>query len=82
VACALLEYEWLTGIPVIEASELNSIITLIGQHGNAWEGNEFAFWLQKARQQQLPVAPKMAGAVLDSNAGITETAHLWRSPGC
>ncbi len=82
VACALFEYEWLTGIPVIETSELNSIITLIGQHGNAWEGNEFAFWLQKARQQQLPVAPKMAGAVLDSNAGITETAHLWRSPGC
>lgn len=81
VACALLEYEWLTGIPIIEAGELNSIIELIALHGNEWEWNELAFWLQKARQQKIS-APIRKENVLDDSGSMLKTADLWHNPGC
>ena len=81
VACALLEYEWLTGIPVIETSELTSITRLVGLHGNAMEFNELVFWLDKARQQTITDPLSKAGAFGEDGSTLG-TGDIWHCEGC
>ncbi len=82
VACAMLEYEWLTGMPVITTNELDSITQLVALHGNTMEYNELAFWLQKARLQNLPLAPVKNGNLLEDMASAQKTAAVWHCTSC
>ena len=51
---ALLEYEWITGQPVLEKAAIEYAIGLISQGGTLRESSEFDFWLWKVRQQKYP----------------------------
>jgi DNA-binding CsgD family transcriptional regulator len=52
---ALLEYEWITGKPVIEKTAIEYAIGLLSQGGTLRESSEFDFWLDKVRGQQVPL---------------------------
>ena len=52
---ALLEYEWITGEPVIEKTAIEYAIGLLSQGGTLRESSEFDFWLDKVRGQQVPL---------------------------
>ncbi|HET6253639.1 MAG TPA: AAA family ATPase [Puia sp.] len=52
---ALLEYEWITGEPVLEKAAIEYAIGLISQGGTLRESSEFDFWLWKVRGDQVPM---------------------------
>lgn len=79
---ALLEYEWLTGNTVIEKDDLDSCIAMIDQSIYTIEKNEFAFWLQKARKQHLPLNDVYAGYDVSSVKKAQKAAALWKIAGC
>jgi DNA-binding CsgD family transcriptional regulator len=82
VLIALLEYEWLTGKLLIETEELNYVINHIEQSIHNVENNEFAFWLLKARKQNLQLKTKFEGYEVGNIKIALKAATLWRKLGC
>jgi DNA-binding CsgD family transcriptional regulator/tetratricopeptide (TPR) repeat protein len=79
---ALLEYEWITGKQFIETEDLKCIISMIEQSDNFYETNELAFWLQKARKQNVSLGEIYEGYQLESTAAALRAAQLWEQVGC
>lgn len=79
---AFLEYEWLTGNRFIEKTILESTIKMIEERGNIYKNSEFAFWLQKARGQSLPLKEVYEGYDISSLAKAEKAARLWKKTGC
>ncbi|HET9277059.1 MAG TPA: LuxR C-terminal-related transcriptional regulator, partial [Flavitalea sp.] len=79
---ALLEYEWLTGKIVIRDEDLHTIKGVIGQSIYNIDKNEFAFWLQKARKQHLPISTVCDEYDVSTVKKAQGAAVLWEKAGC
>lgn len=79
---ALLEYEWITGANVIEEEDMDRVLALIGNRTNVYKGNEFAFWLWKARKQHLPLQELVDIYQGQSPAAAVKAAGVWKELGC
>ncbi|PSR52172.1 hypothetical protein AHMF7605_00865 [Adhaeribacter arboris] len=79
---AILEYEWLTGKPVIEPEALEEIIKMMEEAGVVWQNSEFAFWLGKVRKQSLPLPEWYEGYRMDNEATAAKAAVWWEKLGC
>jgi DNA-binding CsgD family transcriptional regulator len=82
VVVALLEYEWITGITLIEKPELTSILSRAEQVGNAYENSELAFWLLKTRKQQWRPKVMLDGYNITSAKMAAKAAAAWGKAGC
>jgi len=81
VLAALLEYEWITGQQVIEKETLDNTIKMTEQMGNIYAKSELAFWLLKARGQQLPLKEIYEGYESGSILKAQKAAALWNKTG-
>jgi len=79
---ALLEYEWIKGTRCIEEEVINNTIGMINQMGNLYENSEFAFWLKKARNQELPLQEVYEGYKLDNLKNVHRAVTNWQNAGC
>ncbi|MDO6435149.1 LuxR C-terminal-related transcriptional regulator [Flavitalea sp. BT771] len=79
---AFLEYEWLTGKVFIEDEAIGRTVEMIGQSGNMYETNEFAFWLLKARKQCMEVPEPFEGYQLQDPAAAARAVGIWGQMGC
>ena len=79
---ALLEYEWIKGTRCIEEEVINNTISMMNQMGNLYENSEFAFWLKKARNQELPLQEVYEGYKLDNLKNVHRAATSWQNAGC
>ncbi len=78
---ALLEFEWITGKIFIERATLDRTISMVEEKGDFHKYSEFAFWLWKARNQQLMVREKYSGYVTDNLSLARKAAGLWEELG-
>jgi len=79
---ALLEYEWIKGTRCIEEEVINNTISMMNQMGNLYENSEFAFWLKKARNQELPLQEVYEGYKLDNLKNVHRAVTNWQNAGC
>jgi predicted ATPase/DNA-binding CsgD family transcriptional regulator len=79
---AFLEYEWLTGKVFIEKEAIDRTVEMIGQSGDLYEMNEFAFWLFKARKQCMAVRELFEGYQLQDPATAAKAVGIWGQLGC
>ncbi|HEV8270206.1 MAG TPA: AAA family ATPase [Chitinophagaceae bacterium] len=82
VVVALLEYEWITGMSLIEKPELADILSRAEQVGNAYENSELAFWLLKTRKQQWRPQVMLDGYNITSAKMAAKAAAAWGKAGC
>jgi DNA-binding CsgD family transcriptional regulator len=82
VMVALLEYEWLTGQSFIEKPAIDTTIGMIGEMGNVYGTNEFAFWLLRARKQILPLKEVHEGYDTGTIKKARKAAAIWKGSGC
>jgi DNA-binding CsgD family transcriptional regulator len=80
--CACLEYEWLTGQQFLDNKQLQTAIGLVRTQGNVYGNSEFAFWMEKARGEKLPLTEVYEGYNLSNKASVVKAAHLWKAAGC
>ncbi|HEX5652294.1 MAG TPA: AAA family ATPase [Chitinophagaceae bacterium] len=79
---ALLEYEWITGKCLIEKAEIDWAINTVRNTGNFYNSSEFAFWLMKARKQDLPLQQIYEGYQAGNSILALRAAKLWEKLGC
>lgn len=79
VAC--LEYEWISGQQFVAQSSIDTTVGLITQSDDFIEASEFAFWLYKARQQEIPLKKIYTGYEYGSESTL-KAATLWKEAGC
>ena len=79
---AIFEYEWLTGKKILEEEELNAAITLVRNVNHVVQKNEFAFWLQKARKQEMDISELYEPYKLLKERKVILAAHFWEKVGC
>ncbi len=79
---ALMEYEWIMGKNSIEKQAVECAIGLIGQTGSLYENSEFDFWLQKTRNQQVPLQEIYEGYRVANPKTAGKAASLWAELGC
>lgn len=79
---ALLEYEWLTGKTFITTENLNQIINRVEQSVSGAEKSEFAFWLQKARKQELQLNELHEGYDVSSVKMAMRAGEIWKRLHC
>jgi ATP/maltotriose-dependent transcriptional regulator MalT len=79
---ALLEYEWITGQPVLEKAAIEYAIGVISQGGTLRESSEFDYWLWKVRKAQIPWHEVNDRYRADHPAMAIETAAAWQQLGC
>jgi DNA-binding CsgD family transcriptional regulator/predicted ATPase len=82
VMVALLEYEWITGKHFIEMEAVDATITMVEQMGNVYDNSEFAFWLLKARKQQIRLSEFYEGYDMHNKAKALKAADLWERSAC
>ena len=78
---ALLEYEWLTGKIVIDGEDLDRITPLIEQSIDTVIKSEFAFWLWKAKKQNLQLKEIYEGYEVNNITKAHKAATLWQLSG-
>ncbi len=79
---SLLEYEWISGVNLIEKADLDQTISMVQQMGNVCENSEFAFWLLKARKQQVKLREFYEGYRMPNKTMALKAAVLWENLGC
>jgi DNA-binding CsgD family transcriptional regulator len=79
---ALLEYEWITGKKFITDEDVNCAIAMVEQIGNIYDNSEFAYWLFKARKQQIKLNEFYDGYNMYNKTNALKSAVLWRQKGC
>jgi len=82
VMIGLLEYEWLHGKKVIVPEEIEQMIELISIAGGIFYNYEFAFWLLKARKQELPMSQNLDCYDVSSPTKAIQAAAYWQRTGC
>ncbi|MEO8412667.1 MAG: AAA family ATPase [Ginsengibacter sp.] len=79
---ALLEYEWLTGKTYIKTEDLDRISNRIEESISGAEKSEFAFWLQKARKQDLQLKEMHEGYDVSNVKMAIKAAKIWNVLHC
>ncbi|MBV9987519.1 MAG: AAA family ATPase [Chitinophagaceae bacterium] len=78
VMIALLEYQWLTGIEMLDENDLELTYTLLAQVDNVHLNIEAAFWLQLARPEDPRAQEWWRSFQPDqSNEGKTQVFQKW-----
>jgi DNA-binding CsgD family transcriptional regulator len=78
---ALLEYEWLTAKVSVSSEDIEWVTNVIDQSIYLVDNSELAFWLRKARHQNLQLKVIYEGYELDSVAKAERAAALWEKSG-
>lgn len=78
----LLEYEWMTGMKVIDPDTLSLAISLVETKGNMYENSEFAYWLLKAKGQNIKLKELFEGYQTGSRSIAKKAATVWKQYGC
>ena len=79
---ALLEYEWITGQPILEKPPIELVIGLLSQGGTLRESSEFDFWLWKVRGEKVPLHDVHERYRADDPKTAMATAAAWAQLGC
>ena len=79
---ALLEFEWLTGKISINSEDLNRITGAIEQSIYKTDNSEFAFWLWKARKQEIGLQELYEPYKLLRAGKTSRAAEFWETKGC
>jgi DNA-binding CsgD family transcriptional regulator len=79
---ALLEYEWITGRPILEKAAIEYAIGLLSQGGTLRESSEFDFWLWKVRGEKVPLHEVHERYRADDPKMAKATAAGWAQLGC
>ena len=82
VLVACLEYEWITGNAFVDDSSISYTISLIENAGNIFDKSQFAFWLLKARNQEISLKESFEGFHVDSEKTALKASALWKQLGC
>jgi DNA-binding NarL/FixJ family response regulator len=82
VVVALLEYEWITGTPLIENEELSGILARAEEIGDIHENNELAFWLLRTRNQEWKLQLIQEGYNVSNDKIVLKSAAIWEALGC
>jgi ATP/maltotriose-dependent transcriptional regulator MalT len=80
IAC--LEYEWLTGNKIITEKELETTLNLVRDVNNTILNSEFAYWLYKARTQNVELESLYEPYQLLKQGKTTKAAKFWNEKGC
>lgn len=80
VLTGLLEYEWISGKTFIESAAIDSTIQMINGEDN-FSNNEFAFWLLRARNQEISLSEIYEGYDVSCAAKAVKAAALWEKAG-
>jgi DNA-binding CsgD family transcriptional regulator len=81
VITALLEYEWISEMRIIEQKDIDHVIKMVEHTGNIYENSEFAFWLFKARKQTVILRDSFEGYPVANSKKVKEAAILWKQIG-
>ncbi|MBC7849912.1 MAG: AAA family ATPase [Chitinophagaceae bacterium] len=79
VVAGLLEYEWITGIPVVDTGDIDMIISMMAK-ADIFNSTEFAFWLRKTRNELLPAVPDAAAVSAPNQSRCSP--EFWSNCGC
>jgi DNA-binding CsgD family transcriptional regulator/tetratricopeptide (TPR) repeat protein len=79
---AILEYEWLTGDSLVSQREIDQVISIIDRCIYNVENNKFAFWLFRARGQQIGIKRIFPGYSFGSVIKAQKSAIFWKKIGC
>lgn len=83
VLSAFLEYEWITGQQFIEKEALENTIRMMDKMGNTNENSQFAYWLFKARGQQVALKESFEGYPIgNTKEMVQKAAATWEKAGC
>ncbi|MGZ3922524.1 MAG: helix-turn-helix transcriptional regulator [Flavisolibacter sp.] len=78
----LLEYEWMTGIKVVDTDTLELATSLVEAKGNIYENSGFAYWLLKARGQGVKLKESFDGYRTGKPSILKKSATVWQDLGC
>jgi DNA-binding CsgD family transcriptional regulator len=78
----LLEFEWITGKPVVEKAAIEYAIGLLSQGGTLRECSDFDFWLWKSRGQHVPLRQVDERYRAGEPKQAMEAAAGWEKLGC
>jgi DNA-binding CsgD family transcriptional regulator/tetratricopeptide (TPR) repeat protein len=79
---ALLEYEWIVDRRFADQADLEYVIEAMKLRGNIYENSAFAYWLMKARKQQLQLDDFYEGFRINDKATALKAASFWKQLGC
>ena len=82
VILTMLEYEWLSGKELITPDELQHCIDLVQKIDNIFVNSEFAFWLQKARDQEVSLPALFEPYLFLKSGEIKKAAAYWEKLDC
>ncbi len=83
VLAAFLEYEWVNGQQFIEKEALDNTISMVDKMGNIYENSLFAYWLFKARAQQITLKESFDGYITGNKKEmVLKAAAIWKKAGC
>jgi DNA-binding CsgD family transcriptional regulator len=82
VLTAFFEYEWIMGKAFIEQEAIDLAAGMVSHIGSLYGNNEFAFWLQKARGQQVELCERWEGYEFHDPASRANAVVLWQQLGC
>ncbi|MGZ3952893.1 MAG: response regulator transcription factor, partial [Flavisolibacter sp.] len=78
----LLEYEWMTGMKVVDTDTLELATSLVEAKGNIYENSGFAYWLLKARGQGVKLKESFDGYRTGKPSILKKSATVWKDLGC
>ncbi|HKH62384.1 MAG TPA: AAA family ATPase [Flavitalea sp.] len=82
VMIAVLECEWLLGKKFLSDEEINGSADLITTVGNVFQNSEIAFWLEKAKRNEI-LLPELYEPYKALKAGrVNEAVTFWDTKGC
>ena len=79
---AFLEYEWITGVHLLEKKDLDMAIQMVKETHKSYDCSEFAFWLLKARGRRLQLDEMYEGYHCSKHNDIIKAADIWEKLGC
>ena len=82
LALACLEYEWLTGLPVLSDEELTICRNLLKAADTGSLNGEFAYWYQKSRGEDIQIDRPYIGFDLSTNDKKKAALTFWNALPC
>ena len=78
----LLEYEWLTGTPIINDADITQVSALMRTCGNELEKGEFSFWMKLAGRHLNQVKEIPEPYDTTNPIQLSKAASFWERVGC
>jgi len=82
VMIACFEYEWLTSKEIVSEKNLETAIDLVKRSGNIYLNSEFAFWLAKARKNEIGLSSLYEPYQTLKTGKAALAAAFWEKKGC